>query len=86
MCRGSSQDFKDYIAAKHPVTIVALFGIFSGCSSNELIVPNRLGAIEVDLVPPYQYLTLTYSQADLLTENVSVFVTIAISELKNIDV
>ncbi|KAK9126400.1 hypothetical protein Scep_015246 [Stephania cephalantha] len=53
MCRGSSQDFKDSIMDKHLVATVAPFEIFSVCGSNELTVPNGLGEVEADLVPPH---------------------------------
>ncbi|KAK9135471.1 hypothetical protein Syun_014801 [Stephania yunnanensis] len=65
MCRGSLQDFKDSIAAEHPVVTVAPFEIFSSCSLNELTMLNGLGAVEVDLVPLHQYLTLTRSHVVL---------------------
>ncbi|KAK9169679.1 hypothetical protein Syun_001819 [Stephania yunnanensis] len=45
-------DFKDSIAAEHPVATAAPFEIFSGCGLSEATVPNEFGAVEADLVPP----------------------------------
>ncbi|KAK9163164.1 hypothetical protein Syun_004066 [Stephania yunnanensis] len=86
MCRGYSEDFKNFIVNEHPIVIVAPFGIFSGCGSSEPTMLNGYGAIEVGLVLPYQYSTLTHSQMVL-----SPFVECQdhlgiISEHENIDV
>ncbi|KAK9100985.1 hypothetical protein Scep_024415 [Stephania cephalantha] len=63
MCHGSSQDFMDSIAVE--IAAVAPFKIFSGGGSSKPTIPSGQGAVEADLVPPYQYLTLTRSQVAL---------------------
>ncbi|KAK9134838.1 hypothetical protein Syun_014168 [Stephania yunnanensis] len=59
MCCGSSLDFKDSFTIEHLVATIAPFEIFSFCDSSELTMLNEFGTVDVDLVPPYQYLTLT---------------------------